>query len=757
MTALADETMPKLRNAVEILTYALFPIVVLIIVISGQFAVTFLKAYLGSLLWVQLWPPLYAVTNFIMNTKAATGLSGATEGNGLALKYYNYLGAAVASDQAVAGVLAVAIPVIAYGIVQATMAAANSVVSSVTAGGAYGASASQGNLSMGNATLDTAKTGLHTAGQYNTAPTMRSGMPVATLVGAGASTTTFADGTTAIDASGMQHRMNVRLNAGSRMSAALQQQSEQTETAAIGNMVSAAATTAAALQQSADFVRTHGKGERAGTHFGLGDQAGFTQAVNQAQKVVDSFAKKHGLDQSQSAQLLGMAEVAMHNPKALDLVSPVSVRAAAKVAGTSETTAKQLLEEARNFAKETGFSEAVDKVRRASREATFDTSDESGRRAMAGIRSSLDQSQQHLDQASTSHQQSLAYKEAASRARENSGAWETGLLRQFTDWMGTQYNTFAGRNFDAVTVAQMAEKNPELMTPFVERFFNERVEPALSSGVGEVKSAGDVQAFFEHGKAGVPTANDVARHGQGWLGHVKGAAAGAGVDPSKVVTSGLPQQVAAEQGRAQHALNAGKGGVESQGRPLEQKIHDQTAPGTQPLLGIAATNAVGQVMPDGVSKAMMEKLPGVDMSVGTPGSAVAEAAAERSREGHPRDPVRQSLVGVNDAIERGVSATLPGSVNHALEQTRMHGEQKIGEVIGTRQAQESAPSPLSTGVGEVKTAEEGGDVLGRTLALGESKIGELIGTRPATATQPAEEDGGVKRPGGSEPPPPSSR
>ncbi|MCZ2150305.1 MAG: conjugal transfer protein TraG N-terminal domain-containing protein, partial [Bryobacterales bacterium] len=64
MTALADETMPKLRNAVEILTYALFPIVVLIIVISGQFAVTFLKAYLGSLLWVQLWPPLYAVTNF---------------------------------------------------------------------------------------------------------------------------------------------------------------------------------------------------------------------------------------------------------------------------------------------------------------------------------------------------------------------------------------------------------------------------------------------------------------------------------------------------------------------------------------------------------------------------------------------------------------------------------------------------------------------------------------------------------------------
>jgi len=793
MTALADETMPKLRNAVEILTYALFPIVVLIIVISGQFAVTFLKAYLGSLLWVQLWPPLYAVTNFIMNTKAATGLSGATAGDGLALKYYNYLGSAVASDQAVAGVLAVAIPVIAYGIVQATMAAANSVVSSVTAGGTYGASASQGNLSMGNATLDTAKTGLHTAGQYNTAPTMRSGMPVATLVGAGANTTTFADGTTAVDASGMQHRMNVRLNAGSRMSSALQQQSEQAETAAIGNLVSAATTTAAALQQSADFVRTHAKGERAGTHYGLGDQAGFTQAVNRAEKVVDSFAKKYGLDQSQSARILAMAEASLQNPKALDLVSPLSVRAAAQAAGTSEATAKQLLEEARNYAIDSGFSEAVDKVRRTSREATFDTSDESGSRAMHGIRANLDQSQQHVDQASASHQHSLAYKEAATRARENSGTWETGLLRQFTDWMGTQHNAYAGRNFDAITVAQVAEKNPELLTPFVERFFKERVEPTISAGVGEVKTPADVQALFEHGKAGAPTAGDVTRHGQGWLGRVEAAAAGGGVDPSKVVTSGLPQQVAAEQGRAQHAINAGKGGVESQGRPLEQKVQDQTAPGTQPLLGIAATNAVGQVMPDGVSQAMMEKLPGVDISVGTPGSAVAEAAAERSREGQSRDPVWQSIKNAGSAVgeaaanvanglgrswrgeEAFVSNTLglnPEQVSAPpqqqpveqrptqdmtepglLQRTWNTGEQAIGEMIAAQQPETPQPS-VASGLPQQVEAERGNPLAG---PLGESNLGKTLRGSQASPIRGPQDNEGGGRSTGSDAPPPSNR
>jgi hypothetical protein len=183
MAALADETMPKLRNAVEILTYAMFPIVVLIIVVSGQYAVTFLKTYLGALLWVQLWPPLYAVTNFIMNTKAASGLSSATDGDGLALKYYNYLGTAVATDQAIAGVLAVAIPVIAWGIVQATMAAANAVASSVTAGGAYGASLSQGNLTVGATNVDTTKAGLYTAGLYNMQPMLKGGVPNSMVAG----------------------------------------------------------------------------------------------------------------------------------------------------------------------------------------------------------------------------------------------------------------------------------------------------------------------------------------------------------------------------------------------------------------------------------------------------------------------------------------------------------------------------------------------------------------------------------------------
>ncbi|MCX8018564.1 MAG: conjugal transfer protein TraG N-terminal domain-containing protein, partial [Rhodocyclaceae bacterium] len=286
LARIAESSMPKLKSAIEIVQYAIAPLILAFAVVAGYLALPVLKTYAMSLVWVQLWPPLYAVVHYIQTVKlqayqaALSSSAGTLEGS---LPLFN-MGV---NDQAVAGMLVIAIPPIAAALVK---------------GGEVGLQAVAGLVSAPKTAerqaADNAK-GNESVGQWNTAPTMREGSLVRTQVGSdGVNTIIFADGTTAIDASGMQHRMNLRLNAGSRMSAALQQQSEQAEQAAVGNMVAAAASTAAALQQSADFVRSHAKGERAGAHWGLSDAAGFTQAVTQAQKLTESFARKHGLDQT---------------------------------------------------------------------------------------------------------------------------------------------------------------------------------------------------------------------------------------------------------------------------------------------------------------------------------------------------------------------------------------------------------------------------------------------------------------------------
>lgn len=195
MAALAEETMPKLRNVVEILMYALFPLIVMLIVVWGHNGITVIKLYLGALLWVQLWAPLYAILNFCMNVKTSSGLNSVTAGEGLAVKYYSYVGNAVASDQAVAGMLSIAIPMIAYGITQGVVNLASQIAASAQGAGQFGANLSQGNLSFGSSNVNATKQDMQTLGSYSTQPTMRNGLASAQTGGEYGSVTSMGAGT----------------------------------------------------------------------------------------------------------------------------------------------------------------------------------------------------------------------------------------------------------------------------------------------------------------------------------------------------------------------------------------------------------------------------------------------------------------------------------------------------------------------------------------------------------------------------------
>ena len=592
MYSVAMSGMPKFRNAVEMIAYAVFPIVVIMIVVAGQYAGTFLKGYVGSLLWVQLWPPLYAVMNYMMNIKTQSEVSSMVAANGnayLSCNLTNWLGTTAVDDMNVAAYLTLSIPIIAWGLVQGTLQAASS------AAGAW----MQGGGAAGGKFLDnTVRSDQMTAGQYNTAPTIRMGAPVRTDVGAdGVSTTTFADGLTAVDASAMQHRINMRLNAGSKISAALQRKSEEAETAAVGNMVAAGAETVASLQKMGDFIRAHATGAQSGDSATSEDIAKIGQAYGKAQDVVKNFAKQHGLSEDKAAEVLGELGAS----GGLDLLGN-GVTAKLKASGSSKAaeSISKNLEDA--FRQAQSFKEAMERAHQVSRQSRYDTGESSEARGMRALRASLDSLQRHSEQASANFQQSLAFKEEANRARENSAAWETGMVRQFINWMGTQRNELdlLGRNFDPGTVAQMAEKNPELLTPFVERFFKERVEPTLSVGVGEVKTPADVQAFFERGKERVGNQDRIVKLGEGYLSAIENAAAAAGVSPSQWVSSQLPAQAKAELEAVGSQILREAKGIDDLGtkekRELENLLKD---PGS--LLIRAISNAGTSVLPEGTT------------------------------------------------------------------------------------------------------------------------------------------------------------
>jgi len=159
----AEQALPVLRNVIEAVTYALFPLLVIMLLLtSGRETMLAFKGYASVLIWIQLWPPLYAVLNYMASVYAAHDLAAAADlGTGmkaLSLQTASTIYARAISGEAVVGYMVISIPVIAWAAVKRMehlgsalaggMAGLQGTVATATAG------AASGNVSLGNVAMD---------------------------------------------------------------------------------------------------------------------------------------------------------------------------------------------------------------------------------------------------------------------------------------------------------------------------------------------------------------------------------------------------------------------------------------------------------------------------------------------------------------------------------------------------------------------------------------------------------------------------
>ena len=221
MSKLAESTMPKVKNIVEIVQYSVFPIILLMVLMAGHKGGLVFKVYVMSLAWVQLWPPLYAVMHLVM-TMHAQDLAAMTSGLGLSMSQYSLVNNAYISDEAIAGMIAAtAIPAIAAAIVKGGDVGAQAIAGMVSPSREAEKAASgmaSGNMQFGNASLGNQSADNLSMGQYNSQPTITSGTLKSTMVTNDARMTREA-GTTTLEAAGS--RLMANSNTGAIVSATL--------------------------------------------------------------------------------------------------------------------------------------------------------------------------------------------------------------------------------------------------------------------------------------------------------------------------------------------------------------------------------------------------------------------------------------------------------------------------------------------------------------------------------------------------------
>lgn len=173
MAKIAQEALPKIRNALEFVVFATFPVVVLIALVAGSAMGAIVRSYLTLLVTIELWPALSSVVNYLMIACDAHPFGAiASQFGGDTLQAVALIRETGATSQAIAGALMCAVPVIAYALVRAGDMAVGQLVGGITAPAAsaassQGAALAAGNISQGNVQTGTVHSNTTTANKHD--------------------------------------------------------------------------------------------------------------------------------------------------------------------------------------------------------------------------------------------------------------------------------------------------------------------------------------------------------------------------------------------------------------------------------------------------------------------------------------------------------------------------------------------------------------------------------------------------------------
>ena len=173
MAEIAKDALPKVRNSLEFIILAVFPLIFIMVLTAGHMAGTIMRSYLTLMVWIQLWAPISAVMNYlIIHTDSHPMNQIINEYGANTIYAANLIREAGASSQAIAGFLTILAPVIAFAIAKGSDFATAQLAASVmapaqSAAQSQGASLTSGNISLGNTSWGNVSTNTRSSNKSN--------------------------------------------------------------------------------------------------------------------------------------------------------------------------------------------------------------------------------------------------------------------------------------------------------------------------------------------------------------------------------------------------------------------------------------------------------------------------------------------------------------------------------------------------------------------------------------------------------------
>jgi conjugal transfer mating pair stabilization protein TraG len=297
---MAEQALPLVRNVLEALIYALFPLVLLLVMLtSGRTTGMALKAYAVAFIWIQLWPPIYAIFNYMgilataKDLAAAADLGGGLRGMALQTAAGIYTNAI--SNQAVVGNLVVSIPIIAWyalkGLEQVGQAAFSGLAGLQSAIGSAAQQAAAGNMSLGNLAFDQAQLAPNRSSAYMRSSTDATGTSYENITDPRSYRRDNRLGSNVLNIADMQEISAATSESSSRLEASATTKSKQADTAL-----------SAALNEVLAHTTSSGTTAASGTMLSVGKTGTSTTQAQTLRQVSQQLASDLGIKDTSVAQ-----------------------------------------------------------------------------------------------------------------------------------------------------------------------------------------------------------------------------------------------------------------------------------------------------------------------------------------------------------------------------------------------------------------------------------------------------------------------
>ena len=385
MGEMALRTLPLLRNIFEALMYAVFPVFLLMALITPGKAV---MAYAKSLVWVQLWAPLYAVLHSAMSLYSGyAGLTSVYSGTGPGLNMWTShgLGEAMADMGYVAGYLSMSIPMIAYmlvnqgGMMMASLA--GGVMTGIQGIAARAADeATTGNISMGNL-------------QQDNINWFKQDTSVLNNRGYGSQTDASGNTITTTLGGGRMDNNPISAAAGGAVKSAVSTQAAESVNAVASQAIDYSnrlGQTAGTLSKTGEMIQ---QATATGHQFDQGTQSAYEQGYSRMQQLAADFAQKFGYDKN--AAMDSALRVSATASGGFEVFGTgVKSQLHGELKGTSNATSSEGFQEQVKWLEQHGFNDALKQTMTAGERLTANYSQSSNDSTAKELNASLAETRQ---------------------------------------------------------------------------------------------------------------------------------------------------------------------------------------------------------------------------------------------------------------------------------------------------------------------------------------------------------------------------